>query len=132
MTRRVGLGLATALAIALTAVVSAQQTAPVADAARRGDLAAVRTLLKQGADASMPHPDGMTPLHWAAERGEAPLAEALILAGANVTAVTRLGGYTPLHLAARNGNAPVLRALIKAGAKPAVPTETGATALHFA
>ena len=135
MTRRVGLGLAFAVAIALTSVTitRAQQTAaPVADAARRGDLAAIRTLLKQGADASMPHPDGMTPLHWAAERGEPAMADALILAGANVTAVTRLGGYTPLHLAARNGNAPVLRALLKAGSKPAVPTSTGATALHFA
>src|SRR6187399_578690 len=119
MTRRVGLGLV-ALATALTIVTistgtMAQQTAaPVADAAKRGDLATIRTLLKQGADASMPHPDGMTPLHWAAERGEAAMADALILSGANVTAVTRLGGYTPLHLAARNGNAPVLRALLKA------------------
>jgi len=133
MKLRFGLGLAAAMALVFTTVVSTQQTAaPVADAARRGDLAAVRTLLKQGADASMPQPDGMTPLHWAAERGEAAMADALILSGANVTAVTRLGGYTPLHLAARNGNAPVLRALLKAGSKPAVPSSTGATALHFA
>ncbi len=118
MKRRFGLGLATAFAIALTTVVMAQQSAaPVADAAKRGDLATVRSLLKQGADASSPQPDGMTPLHWAAERGEIAIADALILAGANVTAATRLGGYTPLHLAARNGNAPVLKALLKAGAQ---------------
>jgi ankyrin repeat protein len=43
--------------------------------------AAIRSLLKQGADAACPTPDGMTPLHWAAERGETAMADALILAG---------------------------------------------------
>ena len=51
---------------------------------KRGDAAAVTTLLKQGADVSAAHPDGMTPLHWAAERGDAAMADALIRAGANL------------------------------------------------
>src|SRR5437762_9020624 len=97
-------------------VVAAPSSSPVADAARRGDRDAVRALLKQGADVGAGHGDGMTALHWAAERGDAALTEMLVYAGANVAAVTRIGQYTPLHLAARSGSASVVDALIKAGA----------------
>src|SRR6187399_3349252 len=97
--RRVGFGFA--IALGLSALLTAQSSpTPVADAAKRGDVASVRTLLKQGADASMAQGDGMTPLHWAAERGDAIMADVLLRAGANLTAATRLGQYTPIHLAA--------------------------------
>ena len=121
--------------LAYGAVTSAQvqiAPTPVADAAKRGDAAAVKSLLAKGEDASAAQPDGMTPLHWAAERGEIAIADALLRAGATPTAVTRLGQYTPLHLAARSGSGPVVRALLKAGAKPNVETESGTTALHLA
>src|SRR2546427_7252115 len=75
---------------------AAPSSSPVADAAMRGDRAAVRALLKQGADVGAPHGDGMTALHWAAERGDADMAETLVYAGANVAAVTRIGQHTPL------------------------------------
>ena len=42
---------------------------PVADAAMRGDVETVRSLLKDGADVNAAQGDGMTALHWAAERG---------------------------------------------------------------
>ena len=45
----------------------------VADAAMRGDVAAVATLLQQGADVNAAQGDGMTALHWAAERGDREL-----------------------------------------------------------
>src|SRR2546423_3547630 len=73
----------------------------VADAAERGDVAAVRTLLTQAADASAAQGDGMTALHWAAQHNDASLAALLLTAGANIRATTRLGAYTPLHLAAQ-------------------------------
>ena len=73
---------------------------PVADAAMRGDIEAVRALLRDGADVNEAQGDGMTALHWAAEMDDAGLATLLINAGANVEAVTRLGDYTPLHVAA--------------------------------
>ncbi len=106
---------------------------PVADAAERGDLGAVRNLLRDGADVNAPQGDGMTALHWAAERGDGPLCEVLLYAGARVDAGTRIGHYTPLHLAARAAHAAVAEMLIEAGSDPgAATTNSGATPLHLA
>ena len=106
---------------------------PVADAAQRGDLGAVRNLLRDGADVNAPQGDGMTALHWAAERGDGPLCEVLLYAGARVDAGTRIGHYTPLHLAARAAHAAVAGMLIEAGSDPgAATTNSGATPLHLA
>ena len=107
--------------------------ASVAEAAMRGDKAAVRDLLKQGADVNGAQGDGMSALHWAAERGDAELAGMLLHAGANLAAVTRIGQYTPLHLAGKSGSAPLAKALLKAGADVnARSTNSGVTALHMA
>lgn len=123
------------LVVALTgaALSAAPATAPVADAARRGDRDAVRALLQQGADVSAAHGDGMTALHWAAERGDAELVEMLVYAGANLAAGTRIGQYTPLHVASKAGSAQVVRALLEAGADvSARSTNSGVTPLHLA
>ena len=63
----------------------------IAEAARDGDLERVRTLLAQRNDVNIPLGDGMTALHWAAERGDAAMTAALLKAGAKVTPVTRSG-----------------------------------------
>lgn len=77
--------------------------------------------------------DGTTQLHDAAESGALDRVEALIAAGADLDATTRIGAYTPLHLAAAAGQASTARALIAAGADVEAATETGAVvALHFA
>ena len=122
-------------ALALSAVVAAAPGtgAPVADAAMKGDREAVRALLKQGADVNAPRGDGMTALHFAAERGDAELTAMLVYGGANVAAVTRIGAYTPLHLASQSGSTAVVQALIKAGADPKAKTSTtGVTPIHLA
>ncbi len=106
--------------------------APVADAAERGDLEAVRTLLRRGADVNTAQSDGMTALHWAASRNDVEIAKALLYAGAALRSTTRLGGYTPLHLASRSGHAEVARLILEAGADPDTYTVTAVTALHFA
>ncbi|HEX3702114.1 MAG TPA: ankyrin repeat domain-containing protein, partial [Vicinamibacterales bacterium] len=106
---------------------------PVADAAMHGDQDLVRSLLKdQGADVNAAQADGMTALHWAASDGNAPLAQTLLYAGANLRAATRLGQYTPLHLAARNGHADVVKTLLDAGADPKAPDAHGTTPLMLA
>ncbi|MFN7457267.1 MAG: ankyrin repeat domain-containing protein [Gemmatimonas sp.] len=107
--------------------------APLADAVMRGDTARVRALLKQGVDVNAAQPDGMSPLHWAAQRGDLSSAQVLVYAGARVDALTRNGNYTPLHIAAREGRAAVVKLLLASGADPLAVTSTGgATALHFA
>src|SRR5687767_4151765 len=86
-------------ALLLVAFTAPPPESPVADAAMRRDAAAVKVLLKQGADVNAAQGDGMTALHWAALHGDADLARMLIYAGARKEAVTRNGTYTPLHIA---------------------------------
>ena len=120
------------LALALLAGAPAPD-APIADAAMVGDRERVRALIRTGDDVNLAQGDGMTALHWAAELGDAEMAQMLIAAGANVGAVTRIGGITPLHVAAENGQAAVARTLLDAGADATVGRAvTGTTALHFA
>ena len=112
---------------------AARPDSPVADAAHRGDRDALRALLQEGADVNAAHGDGMTALHWAAERSDGAMAEMLVYAGADVGAVTRIGHYTPLHVASRAGSAPVVDILLAAGADiTAITTISGTTALHLA
>ncbi len=105
---------------------------PLVDAARKGDTAAVRALLAEGVDVNEASGDGMTALHWAAYRGDATLALALLKARASLDETTRLGSHTPLHVASRNGHGNVVVLLIKAGAPVDARTTGGATSLHLA
>jgi ankyrin repeat protein len=118
--------------VSLSALLSAAGGSPVADAAMAKDAAAVRALLKSGADVNGAQGDGMTALHWAAMHGDAPLVQMLLYAGANVRATTRLGGYTALHLASRAGAVDVVKTLAAGGADVNTPTSTGATPLMLA
>ena len=128
-----------AVVLALTGAIPGSDSAlpgpdsPVADAAMRGDVAAVRKLLAGGADVNAAQGDGMTALHWAAEYGDAELARMLLHAGAAVAPATRIGSYAPLHIAARNGHTSMAVLLLEAGgdATAAAPG-TGATPLHLA
>jgi ankyrin repeat protein len=107
--------------------------APVADAAMRGNVEEVRSLLRSGADVNEGQGDGMTALHWAARLGDAELAQILIYAGSRLDAGTRIGRYTPLHVATREGKADVVEVLLEAGSDPqAVSTNSGTTPLHLA
>ena len=106
---------------------------PVADAAQRGDVDAVRALLRDGADVNAAQGDGMTGLHWAAERGDAELARVLLYAGAHVESGTRIGQYTPLHLAAQGGHGGVVGLLLESGARPdAASSNAGTRPIHLA
>jgi ankyrin repeat protein len=120
------------LAVPLVLSAAMAPSTPVADAAMRGDLAAVRALVARGENVNAAQGDGMTALHWAAERGDLAMTEVLLKARASVTATTRNGAYTPLHLAARGGHGAIVAALLDAGADPNQFTATGVTALHLA
>ena len=122
------------LAAALAASYAHGATPPsdVADAAMRGDKAAVRTLVQKKADVNAPQVDGTTALHWAVQADDLELADLLIRNGAKVSVAT-VAGATPLQLAAVNGSAALLERLLTAGADPNAPlTRSGDTALMIA
>ncbi len=106
---------------------------PLVDAARRGEVELVRSMLDDGADVNAAQGDGLTALHASAERGHVEIAKLLIAAGADLDAETRIGHYTPLHLAGRGGHGHVVLALAEAGADVSRATSnTGVTPLHLA
>ncbi len=106
--------------------------APIADAAMRGDVSAVRALVRKGDNVNAAQGDGMTALHWAAARGDSALASLLLGARANTSATTRIRALMPLHIAAENGNASVVRALLRAKANPRAVTSDSVSVLHLA
>ena len=89
----------------------------LADAAMKGDKAAVRSLLQKKANVNAAQSDGTTALHWAVRLDDLETADLLIRSGANVSAATRAGA-TPLELAAINGSAAMVEKLLAAGANP--------------
>jgi ankyrin repeat protein len=103
----------------------------LAQAAKRGDRAAVQALVNARVDVNAPDLDGATAVHWAAENDDLALMELLIGAGARVDATNRLG-VTPITLAARNGSAPMLDRLLRAGVDPNTAAGQGETALMTA
>ena len=134
MNQRRGMSL-TVVALAIVLLVGAVPAAdsPLLDATKRGDEAAVRSLLAEGADPNVAQGDGLTALHLAAQAGNLEIAELLLAGGAKVEAQTRIGGYTPLHLASQGAHGAVVSVLLAAGANAgAVTTTTGVTPLHLA
>ena len=121
-----------ALALAISYAAGAPAKSDVADAAQRGDKAAVRSLVQKKADVNAPQIDGTTALHWAVEADDLELADLLIRNGAKVS-IANIAGATPIQLAALNGSAAMLDRLIAAGGDPNAPlTRTGDTALMIA
>jgi ankyrin repeat protein len=103
----------------------------VADAAMRGDRAAIRTLIQQKADVNAAQIDGATAVHWAVYKDDAEMLETLITAGA-LTDVKNREGITPLQMASLFGDARVVDRLIKAGADAKQRGPAGETMLMLA
>jgi ankyrin repeat protein len=103
----------------------------VADAAMRGDAAAMRVLVGSRADVNAPQRDGATALHWAVYRGDAGMADLLLQAGARPD-VANHHGVTPLAMAALYGHAPLVDRLLKAGADARARGPNGETMVMYA
>src|SRR4030095_1776534 len=86
-------------------------TSDVADAAMRGDSAAVRRLLTQKGDVNAPQADGATALHWAAYHDDLATVDVLIRAGANVRVANQYGSTPPAPPAGDGNSASVPRVL---------------------
>ena len=138
---------AVVLAVAIGAAVTFAADSALVTAVKKGDEAAVRSLLakeapregetpRKGASyepspVDAPGPDGMTALHWAARTDQPGILKLLLAAGAQPTAADRYG-ITPLALAAMNGSAPVIAALLDAGADAKGRVGDGETVLMAA
>ena len=100
----------------------------LAEAAKNGDVAAVRALLEQKADVNESGPDGTAPLYWAIQSDDMATAQLLIRAGADVKTPNRYG-ITPIQIAVANGNVDMIRTLLDAGADPNTVDPANQTAL---
>ena len=103
----------------------------VADAAMKGDTAALRALVQQKADVNAPQVDGATALHWAVYRDDRDAADLLIKAGAKIDAANR-EGVTPLAMASLYGSATMVDRLLTAGADAKRLGSNGETMLMLA
>ncbi|PCI75602.1 MAG: hypothetical protein COB20_12450 [SAR86 cluster bacterium] len=90
---------------------------PLLDAARSGDLDAVRTALDSGANVNVVAPDGATALMWAVHHNHTELVELLLQEGADPTLKNRYG-VGPASLAAENGAALSMQLLLETGIDP--------------
>src|ERR1051325_1467442 len=107
--------------------------ADLIDAARIGDVRAVRGAIARGASPNALDYglNGWTPLLHAIHKGQASSVTALLEAGADPN---RPGadGATPLTMAAGYGDAPIVRQLLKRGADPELANGRGETARELA
>jgi len=133
MRTRYGFGwLLVVLAVGLVPLADSGQAAdgrsPVAEAAKAGDLDAVRSLISNRADVNLSERDGSTALLWAAYHGDVEMVRTLTAAGAAPDAANRYG-VTPLLQASRIGATAVIEALLDAGADPSLAHPEGETPL---
>jgi ankyrin repeat protein len=122
------------LAVLLLLVPSAQANAQSDDlfnAAGKGDLARVKTLLANGADINAKSHNGGTALIWASYFGKPEVVQALIDKGADVNA-RDTGGQTALFLASQEDHLIIVQALLAKNADPDISTDKAETALTIA
>ncbi|HKO58753.1 MAG TPA: ankyrin repeat domain-containing protein [Thermoanaerobaculia bacterium] len=107
--------------------------ADLIDAARAGDVPALRSALSLGADPNATDEglNGWTPLLHAIHKGQAGSVTVLLDAGADPNHPGR-DGATPLTMAAGYGYAPIVRELLRRGADPRLANGKGETARDLA
>jgi ankyrin repeat protein len=112
----------------VASVGAAAADAPLVDAVKSRNVAAVQALLKQHVEVNAPLGDGATALHWAVHFDDLQIADLLIRAGARVNAANDTG-VTPLFLACTNRNAAMVEKLLAANANPNAALLNGETVL---
>jgi ankyrin repeat protein len=120
--------LALAVCVPVAGRVLAQSTAPLVEAAARGDLAQVQALLRAGANIEQRDADGRTPILAATAGNHIDVVRALITRGANVNAQYKQRDSAFL-LAGARGHTEIVRASLAAGADLKSTNRYGGTAL---
>ena len=95
------------------------------DAAKAGNVQALRALLAAGADVNRTDSGGSTALHLAARHGRTDAVIECLALGANVVTKDNCG-YTPLHRATEGGHTGTVAALLTHGADVGGRRTTGA------
>lgn len=117
------------LLMCLCLVPLTSKAAAIHDAAKNDDLAGIAAALDGGADVN--ESDGwVTPLYYAAARGNLEATRFLIKHDADVNLPTKFG--TPLHAAAKAGSLDCVKLLVEAGADVNALTPEREPAVHFA
>jgi len=105
---------------------------PLANAARSGDVAAIRSLIRQGADPNEPTGgNNWTPLLHAIHTQQIQSVEALLDGGADPNKIGG-DGVTALMMAAGYGYTDIVELLLRRGANPRLAGPDGARAIDFA
>jgi ankyrin repeat protein len=122
------------LVLLTVATPASAASAGLAEAVRRGDVPSVRALLKTGTskdELNAPTRDSMTPLLYATQANDVPLARLLLEAGADASAANRYG-ITPLWLASTNVSPELVKLLLEHGADASAAMAHGETAIMAA
>jgi len=101
------------------------------EAARKGDIEQVKSLISKGVDINVTDDKGRTPLHYAAEHSHREVSELLIAEGADVNA-SGPGDWTALFYAILNDDVDMVRLLVDKGADCNVHDNRGSTLLTWA
>ncbi|KAL2555794.1 Ankyrin repeat domain-containing protein 50 [Forsythia ovata] len=104
--------------------------ASVLNAARRGEVEVLESLLEKGASLSFSDQYGLTPLHTAAIKGHKDAVMVLVEFGADLES-RDAEGHTPLHLAVEGGSVETVQVLINRGANVNAKSKKGATPLYI-
>jgi len=106
-----------ACALTFSSAAAGEKEDALLEAVRKGDVAAVRALLAQGADKNARYRYDRSILSFAADRGNLEIIKMLLEAGADVNAADSFYKATALDWAAQKNNAAVAKLLIEKGAK---------------
>ena len=96
-----------------------------------GNRKAALERIRAGANVNEPQPDGTRPIHWAIQRVDYELLQALIAKKANANVRNEFGS-TPIAQAAELADVRMVKMLLDAGAEPEGANPDGQTALMLA
>nr|WP_274603047.1 ankyrin repeat domain-containing protein [Stenotrophomonas sp. CFBP 13718] len=94
-----------------------------------GQVGHVEQMLRDGASATAPNSEDLSPVVAAATLADAAMLKAMIAAGVDINAAQPRNGATPLIAAAESSHADNVALLIKAGADPLATASDGSTAM---